>query len=156
MKEKEERTSTNKKNIQNRNAKQVPWNNTEIKSRQVLTHVQFCSFSILLISFSSHATCPGAVFDGLKNEPYLENDITNPINAYGKSKLSGEILLKQCNSYLILRTSWVFSEKGKNFVNTIKQKLFDNKNLKIIEKYLKKYLNIIENNLKIIEKYLKK
>ena len=60
------------------------------------------------------------VFDGSKEEPYVETDLTNPINAYGRTKLAGELAIKQeTDKYLILRTSWVFSKEGKNFVNTI-------------------------------------
>jgi dTDP-4-dehydrorhamnose reductase len=98
------------------------------------------------------------VFDGMKNKPYLEYDVANPINEYGKSKLSGENLVQQCSSYLILRTSWVFSKKGKNFVNTIKEKLNNNENLKIISDQFGNptSANSIANCLlKIIEKYKK-
>lgn len=60
------------------------------------------------------------VFDGKNFKPYLETDSINPINAYGSSKASGEeILLKHCPNAVILRTSWVYSDLGKNFVKTI-------------------------------------
>ena len=60
------------------------------------------------------------VFDGLKDKPYIENDETNPLNIYGKSKLSGEknLNLKDFD-YLIFRTSWIISKYGKNFIKTI-------------------------------------
>lgn len=60
------------------------------------------------------------VFDGEKAEPYQELDDTNPKTVYGKSKLAGEqqIQLVGCR-YVILRTSWVFEERGNNFVNTM-------------------------------------
>lgn len=66
------------------------------------------------------------VFDGSKRDaqgvmlPYLESDTTNPINVYGKSKLAGEqaIVASGC-AYLILRTSWVYSMYGKNFLLTM-------------------------------------
>jgi dTDP-4-dehydrorhamnose reductase len=60
------------------------------------------------------------VFDGVKESPYTEDDPPNPINAYGRSKLAGERAMGQSASdYLILRTSWVFSARGRNFLQTI-------------------------------------
>ncbi|NJM88368.1 MAG: dTDP-4-dehydrorhamnose reductase [Hydrococcus sp. RU_2_2] len=61
------------------------------------------------------------VFDGQKNTPYLEEDFTNPLSIYGKSKLAGEEGIKQaCQSYIILRTAWVYGTYGKsNFVKTM-------------------------------------
>jgi dTDP-4-dehydrorhamnose reductase len=60
------------------------------------------------------------IFDGTKATPYTEADQPNPINAYGRTKLAGErnILASGCK-HLILRTSWVYSSHGKNFVKTI-------------------------------------
>ncbi|MEZ2894028.1 dTDP-4-dehydrorhamnose reductase [Providencia rettgeri] len=60
------------------------------------------------------------VFDGEKNEPYVETDIPNPLNVYGQSKLAGEIaVMEHCSRYIIIRTSWVFGEHGNNFVKTM-------------------------------------
>jgi dTDP-4-dehydrorhamnose reductase len=60
------------------------------------------------------------VFDGTKDEPYLEIDDPSPINTYGRSKLAGEQALRSTNPrHIILRTSWVYSPYGKNFVKTI-------------------------------------
>lgn len=61
------------------------------------------------------------VFDGQKNTPYLEEDATNPLSTYGKSKLAGEAGIKQaCQSYIILRTAWVYGTYGSsNFVKTM-------------------------------------
>lgn len=60
------------------------------------------------------------VFDGAKNSPYSEDDTTNPINVYGKTKRNGEVKVLAANSNaIILRTSWLFSEYGDNFVKTI-------------------------------------
>lgn len=60
------------------------------------------------------------VFDGLAPIPYLENDQTNPLNVYGRTKLSGEkSILEVCPDAIIIRTAWVFSEFGRNFVKSM-------------------------------------
>jgi dTDP-4-dehydrorhamnose reductase len=60
------------------------------------------------------------VFDGSKTEAYSESDVPCPINAYGRSKLAGEQALQQvAPAYLLLRTCWVYSKHGQNFMNTI-------------------------------------
>ena len=60
------------------------------------------------------------VFDGTKDGAYDESDEANPGNQYGKSKLEGERAIQATKAnYLILRTSWVFSPHGKNFVTTM-------------------------------------
>ena len=61
------------------------------------------------------------VFDGFKSQPYLESDTADPLNTYGKTKLAGEnavISIMKFNA-IIIRTSWVYSEYGNNFVDTI-------------------------------------
>ncbi len=60
------------------------------------------------------------VFDGTSRSPYRETDIPNPINVYGESKLAGEqaILASGCQ-HLIIRTSWVYSAHGNNFLLTM-------------------------------------
>jgi dTDP-4-dehydrorhamnose reductase len=60
------------------------------------------------------------VFDGQKQTPYVESDAPNPLNVYGQSKLAGEQYVQQMASqYCILRTSWLYSRYGRNFVLTI-------------------------------------
>ena len=61
------------------------------------------------------------VFDGESDKPYTEIDKTNPINVYGKTKLAGEKALQAVMpmNAIIIRTSWVYSEYGNNFVNTM-------------------------------------
>ena len=60
------------------------------------------------------------VFDGLKDGVYSEDDAVNPLCVYGKTKEAGERALRRCTSqHIILRTSWIFSSQGTNFVKTI-------------------------------------
>lgn len=63
------------------------------------------------------------VFDGEKRLPYTVADAPNPINVYGASKLKGEELVQEkLQRFFIIRTSWLYSEFGKNFYKTILQK----------------------------------
>lgn len=60
------------------------------------------------------------VFDGKKNEPYTETDQTNPLSVYGLTKRDGEKeIQKVLSKYFIIRTSWLYSRYGSNFVKTI-------------------------------------
>lgn len=61
------------------------------------------------------------VFDGKSSRPYMETDETGAINVYGASKLLGEEYIQtETEKFLIFRTSWLYSEIGKNFFNTVK------------------------------------
>jgi dTDP-4-dehydrorhamnose reductase len=63
------------------------------------------------------------VFDGEKKSPYVEEDRANPLSVYGESKLEGERRIFASGSrHLILRTSWVYAPRGKNFYLTMKAK----------------------------------
>ncbi|GKW23608.1 NAD(P)-dependent oxidoreductase [Pectobacterium carotovorum subsp. carotovorum] len=60
------------------------------------------------------------VFDGNATEPYREDSATNPLSVYGKTKLAGELAVAKASSEaIIVRTAWVFSEYGNNFVKTM-------------------------------------
>jgi dTDP-4-dehydrorhamnose reductase len=63
------------------------------------------------------------VFNGGKEEPYSEEEETDPLNVYGASKLMGENYIRQkMEKFFIFRTSWLYSDLGKNFFNTIRAK----------------------------------
>jgi len=80
-----------------------------------------------LIHFSSDY-----VFDGEKKEPYREDDETNPLGVYGKSKLYGEISAQKAWDHIVVRTAWLFGENGKNFVDIMISKLKKNKPFKVV------------------------
>jgi dTDP-4-dehydrorhamnose reductase len=73
------------------------------------------------------------VFDGAQNRAYREDDRPAPLSVYGKSKLSGEKLVRKThNMHFIVRTSWLFGEHGKNFVRTIYIKLLGQKAIHVV------------------------
>lgn len=73
------------------------------------------------------------VFDGNKDEPYLESDTPNPQGIYGKSKLAGELAIQNTGcKHVILRTAWVFGEHGHNFVKTMLKLGSTRKHLRVI------------------------
>lgn len=60
------------------------------------------------------------VFDGHKSEPYSEQDLPAPLNTYGLTKWAGELAISQVGApHIILRTSWVYSSRGSNFLRTM-------------------------------------
>jgi len=73
------------------------------------------------------------VFDGLKADPYNEDDTPNPLGVYGKSKLAGEQAIKDVQGkHLILRTSWVYSTHGRNFLLTMQRLLQEKPELRVV------------------------
>ena len=73
-------------------------------------------YSIKLIHISTDY-----VFDGTNHKPYVEADTPNPQSVYGKTKLAAEIAIQEINpaNTIIIRTSWVYSSYGNNFVKTM-------------------------------------
>jgi dTDP-4-dehydrorhamnose reductase len=72
------------------------------------------------------------VFDGTKKTPYIETDDTQPINVYGASKLKGEQYIRDLwNKHFIIRTSWLYSQYGHNFLNSMLQFAKEKKSLRI-------------------------
>lgn len=73
------------------------------------------------------------VFDGTKGEAYNEWDVPNPINRYGQSKLFGEkFVSSMTNRFYIVRTSWLYGKKGKNFVDTISRLLTERDEIEVV------------------------
>ena len=73
------------------------------------------------------------VFDGKKNTPYSELDVTSPTSVYGQSKKDGEEnIINNCLDYIIIRTSWLYSEFGVNFVSNIIKLMNTRKELGIV------------------------
>jgi dTDP-4-dehydrorhamnose reductase len=87
---------------------------------------------IPLINFSTDY-----VFDGSKNQPWKETDTPNPKNVYGQTKLAGENAIRATRaSHLILRTSWVYGARGKNFFNIMKRLAAEKSSLSIVNDQL--------------------
>ena len=72
------------------------------------------------------------VFDGLKNKPYMETDKANPQSVYGKTKWEGEEAVRNHKKHIILRTSWVFSSRGTNFLKTILKLIQEKTSLDVV------------------------
>ena len=74
------------------------------------------------------------VFDGKSNIPLTEDSETAPLNVYGKTKLMGEIIcIKEDPNSIVIRTSWVYSRFGTNFVKTMLQLMKERDQLKIVD-----------------------
>lgn len=73
------------------------------------------------------------VFNGMKAGPYTEDDTPNPLGVYGKSKLAGEQAIRDVQGkHLILRTSWVYSTHGRNFLLTMQRLLQEKPELRVV------------------------
>ena len=74
------------------------------------------------------------VFDGTKSTAYVEDDAPNPLSAYGRTKLAGERAIQASGCrHLILRTSWVYGPRGKNFFLTIARKASAGERLRVVD-----------------------
>lgn len=73
------------------------------------------------------------VFDGMAEEPYTEKSPTNPLCVYGKTKLEGERIIKKSGCmYIILRTAWLYSPYGHNFMKTIYKLAHERKEIGVV------------------------
>jgi dTDP-4-dehydrorhamnose reductase len=85
------------------------------------------------------ARCPllyissNEVFDGTKPEPYLEFDATNPINTYGRSKLAGEVFVRDLlTQFYIVRLAWLYGQGGNHFVRKIIRRADEQGRLRVV------------------------
>jgi len=72
------------------------------------------------------------VFDGMKGTPYQEEDVPNPLSIYGKSKLAGEKHVLQYADNMVIRTSWLYSSYGSNFVKKINALSHQKKSISVV------------------------
>jgi dTDP-4-dehydrorhamnose reductase len=83
----------------------------------------------LLVHFSTDYVYPGT-----GEQPWTETDTTAPVNAYGRSKLAGDVAIAQSGCrHVILRTSWVYASRGKNFVRTILRLARERDQLRVVD-----------------------
>jgi len=73
------------------------------------------------------------VFDGTGTRPYREDDPTNPVSVYGRTKLEGEQQAARCSRHLIVRTSWLYDAWGKNFLNTMLNAAAQGRTLRVVD-----------------------
>ncbi len=96
-------------------------------TKNICMALQGCKSKLLFMSTSM-------IFNGEKEEPYVEEDTPAPINIYGRTKLMAEKIISsslQADDYLIIRTSWLFGRDGKNFLSRMPLLVKNNRRLKI-------------------------
>jgi dTDP-4-dehydrorhamnose reductase len=99
------------------------------------------------------------VFDGTKSSPYVETDPVCPLNVYGKTKADGEAAIRVTGcDHVILRTSWVFSPRGSNFLRTILKLAADRNELRIVDDQIgapTSSESIAHTTIELIEQWLR-
>ncbi|GGW57127.1 dTDP-4-dehydrorhamnose reductase [Winogradskyella epiphytica] len=77
------------------------------------------------------------LFDGTSLNPYTEESETNPLNVYGETKLKGELVIQELlSNYFIIRTSWLYSEFGNNFLKTMLRLAKENDEISVVNDQL--------------------
>jgi dTDP-4-dehydrorhamnose reductase len=101
-----------------------------VNAEAVKNIVEVCrDKKILIVHFSTDY-----VFDGAAKQPYKEDHQCNPINTYGASKMTGERYIRSLSeNYLLIRTAWLYGINGKNFVQTILEKVKTAKKLTVVD-----------------------
>ena len=85
-------------------------------------------FGALMVHYSTDY-----VYNGMKTDPYVEIDVTNPLSVYGETKLAGDdAIIRSGVPYIILRTTWVYDIRGKNFLRTIIRLAKEKEELRIV------------------------
>lgn len=88
-----------------------------------------CRLGAVLVHYSTDY-----VFDGSASEPYTETSPTGPVGVYGQTKLAGEKAIAQAGgAWLVLRTSWVYGLRGRNFLLTIRRLAAERDELRIVD-----------------------
>lgn len=101
-----------------------------VNTRGAETVAQACSKAGLPILHIS----TDYVFDGLSSAPYVESDPTSPLNVYGKSKQEGEYLVAAaCAEHIVIRTAWLYSATGQNFVKTMLQLAQKSQQVRVVD-----------------------
>lgn len=85
------------------------------------------------------------VFDGSSDKPYLETDAASPINVYGKTKRDGEkAIMDHLEEYFIVRTSWVYSQFGNNFMKTMLRLASERDSLNVVNDQMGSPTNAVD------------
>ena len=96
------------------------------------------------------------VFDGTSKIPYLETDLTNPTGVYGQTKLDGEKAIQETfDDYFIIRTSWVYSQFGNNFMKTMLRLAADRDSLSVVNDQVGTPTNAVDLAEVLVEIILK-
>lgn len=99
------------------------------------------------------------MFDGNKKTPYLEQDLPNPTGVYGQTKLDGEKAIQQVwEKHFIIRTSWVYSQFGNNFMKTMLRLASERDTISVVNDQIGTPTNAVdlaEALIKIVTEYSK-